>query len=154
MSQKFLATKKKEEEKKQNKRKFPDEEMGGGKVTSSRRSHHPAASADWSARAGWQVVVGVRRTVAAWTSAPIGGDFWPKREREREKIKKREKALGKKMKMKVSERGEYGKEEEPEEGVSVGRKQELSQLGIRPAVLSLSDAKFPFKLPRQVVPDR
>lgn len=32
--------------------------------------------------------------------------------------------------------------------MSVGRKQELG--GIR---LSLSDAKFPFKLPRQVVPD-
>ena len=82
MSQKFLATKKKEEEKKQNKRKFPDEEMGGGKVTSSRRSHHPAASADWSARAGWQVVVGVRRTVAAWTSARRRF-LAKKRERER-----------------------------------------------------------------------
>lgn len=105
-------------------------------------------------RARWMAsIVGVRRTVAAWTSAARRRFLAKKREREREN-KKREKALGKKMKMKVSERGEYGKEEEPEEGVSVGRKQELSQLGIRPAVLSLSDAKFPFKLPRQVVPDR
>ncbi len=56
--------------------------MGGGKVTSSRRSHQPAASADWSARAGWQVELGG----LPLPGHQLEGDFW--RKREREKIKK------------------------------------------------------------------
>ena len=135
-----------DDEKKQNKPKFPDEEMGGGKVKSSRRSHHPPASADWSARAGWQV--------GRWGGlSPPGHQLSEISGGEGKKKGIRKKHLERRWRWKWV-RGEYGKEEEPEEGVSVGRKQELSQLGIRPAVLSLSDAKFPFKLPRQVVPDR
>ena len=61
--------------------------------------------------------------------------------------------------MKVSERRIVWVKRGGAGGGSVGWSEAgaLSQLGIRPAgslSLSLSDAKFPFKLPRQVVPDR
>ena len=67
-----------------------------------------------------------------------------KKKRQKEKKKDR-KTLETLERETMRKEGGAGAEEE---GVPVGRKQEL---GIR---LSLSDAKFPFKLPRQVVPDR
>ena len=67
------------------------------------------------------------------------------RRRSAKKKKKDRKTLETLERETMRKEGGAGAEEE---GVPVGRKQEL---GIR---LSLSDAKFPFKLPRQVVPDR